>query len=183
MLAKVKGCFITVWSFLDPIYYALTRLRYVEAKGILRVRVTKYKGRACVLSDGTVIHKNDLLIKIHLHNVLLMRDLLGVKGETSRARMIYKQVKQALPGVAHFLHNHPKKNEIKGIIGITSLNKGSGRLGFEPIAISNKLYLWFKRFAFLPMYMMAVSKFSVHSSLRRPVYLFMSKNTLFELYR
>lgn len=183
MLAKMKLCVITIWTILDPIYYAFTRLTYVEDKEILRVKVTKYKGRSCVLLDGTEIKKNDLLIKIHLHNVILLRELLPVKGETSKARLIYRQVKQALLGVALYVHNHPKKDEIKGIIGITALNKGSKRLGFESISISNKIYLWFKLIVFLPMYGMAVSNISMQSLRRHPMYLFMSKNTLFELYR
>lgn len=183
MLARMKLCVITIWTFLDPLYYAFTRLTYVEDSEILRVKVTKYKGRSCVLADGTEIKKNDLLIKIHLHNVILLRELLGMKGETSKARLIYKQVKQALPGVADYLHNHPKKNEIKGLVGITALNKGSRRLGFESIAISNKIYLWFKLIVFLPMYCMAVSTISGQSIRRHPMYLFMSKHTLFELYR
>lgn len=183
MLARMKLCVITIWTILDPIYYAFTRLTYVEDMEILRVKVTKYKGRSCVLKDGTEIRKNDLLIKIHLHNVILLRQLLGLKGETSKARLIYKQVKQALPGVADFIQNHPKKHEIKGIVGITALNKGSRRLGFESIAISNKIYLWFKLIVFLPMYCMAVSNLSRQSLRRHPMYLFMSKNTLFELYR
>ncbi|MEH7387226.1 hypothetical protein V7147_17695 [Bacillus sp. JJ1521] len=183
MLARMKLCVITIWTILDPIYYAFTRLTYVEDKEILRVKVTKYKGRSCVLEDGTEIKKNDLLIKIHLHNVILLRQLLGIKGETSKARLIYKQVKQALPGVADYIQNHPKKNEIKGIVGITALNKGSRRLGFESIAISNKIYLWFKLIVFLPMYCMAVSNLSKQSIQRHPMYLFMSKNTLFEMYR
>ncbi|MEH7236462.1 YkoP family protein [Bacillus sp. JJ1562] len=183
MLARMKLCVITIWTILDPIYYAFTRLTYVEDNEILRVKVTKYKGRSCVLADGTEIKKNDLLIKIHLHNVILLRELLRLKSETSKARLVYKQVKQALPGVADYLHNHPKKNDIKGIIGITALNKGSRRLGFETIKISNKIYLWFKLIVFLPMYYMAVSNISTQSLRRHPMYLFMSKDTLFELYR
>lgn len=183
MLAKMKLCVITIWTILDPIYYGLTRLTYVEDKEILRVKVTKYKGRSCVLADGTEIKKNDLLIKIHLHNVILLRELIGLQGETSKARMIYKQVKQALPGVAEYLQNHPKRDEIKGLIGITALNKGSKRLGFETVAISNKVYLWFKLIVFLPMYGMAVSTMSAQSIRRHPMYLFMSKNTLFKMYQ
>lgn len=183
MLAKMKVCVITVWTILDPLYYAFTRLKYVEDKEILRVRVTKYKGRPCVLSDGTEIKRNDLLIKIHLHNVMLLRELMSLKGETSKARVIYNHVKSALPGVANYLYNHPKKDEIKGIIGITGLNKGSNRLGFETVAISNRIYLWFKFLVILPMYCMSVSSISAKNIRRPPMYLLMSKDKLFELYK
>lgn len=67
---------LNLWGWIDPIYFRFTRLDYVEnhlgKRTIMRVRLTKYKGREITLSDGTVIHKNDLLLKIHLHNIKLL---------------------------------------------------------------------------------------------------------------
>ncbi|WP_449536625.1 YkoP family protein [Ferdinandcohnia sp. Marseille-Q9671] len=182
MLAKMKLCVITIWTVLDPIYYFLTRLTYVAENQVLRVRVTRYKGKPCILTDGTSINKNDLLIKIHLHNVILLKSLLGLHGETTKARQIYHQVKQSLPELAEYIYNHPKKQEIKGIIGITSLNKGSRRLGFETVSISNKAYLRFKQLVFLPMHFMGMSTISMKTLKRPPMYLFMSKSKLLDLY-
>ncbi|WP_416337092.1 YkoP family protein [Cytobacillus sp. OWB-43] len=52
------------------------------------------------LSDGTVINKNDVLLKIHLHNVELLRQIQEFDSETRKASMIYKKVKESLPLIA-----------------------------------------------------------------------------------
>ncbi|MFT4414098.1 YkoP family protein [Fredinandcohnia humi] len=185
MYAKMRSYVITIWTILDPIYYFFTRLTYIDDesnKNIFRVRLTRYKGKSCVLSDGTTIKKNDMLVKIHLHNVILLKELIGHQGETIKARIIYNQVKNSLPSLAKYLHNHPEQSYIKGIIGITALNKGCRRLGFETHSISNKYYLLFKQVVFMPMYCLAVSNVSLKSLRRPPMYLFMSKNRLLDLY-
>ena len=92
------------------------------------LRLTKYKGRNIVLSDGTQINKNDTLVKIHLHNVRLLKELKNIKSEIKKAKMIYRYVQKSLPGIEIYIRNHCHSNEIKGIIGITPLNKGCERL-------------------------------------------------------
>lgn len=184
MLARMKSYVISIWTILDPIYYFFTRLTYVDntSSNILRVRLTRYKGKPCTLADGTRISRNDLLIKIHLHNVTLLREIIGLEGETTKARMIYHQVKKSLPSLASYLYNHPQESDIKGIIGITALNKGCRRLGFEPVSISNRIYLLFKQVVFIPMYCISVSNLTRKNLRRPPKYLFMSKSKLYELY-
>ncbi|WP_425439782.1 YkoP family protein [Parageobacillus galactosidasius] len=48
MKAKARQCVLAVWGAFDPIYYACSRLEYVEDtwngfRSIFRVRVTKYR--------------------------------------------------------------------------------------------------------------------------------------------
>lgn len=177
----MKNYLLGVWRVLDPVYYSLTRLRYVmdeeQRRTLFRVRLTKYKGRSTILQDGTVIYKDDLLIKIHLHNVKIMNELYAVTSDTKRAVYIYHMVKKALPMLAEYVNNHQRANEIKGIIGITTLHKGSARLGFDNVNISNALYRNYKRLTFSPINYLASS--SLH---QEPVYLFMSKDELISRY-
>lgn len=74
----VRGLLYYFWGFLDIFYYHLSRLeslaeQYANQKNILRVRTTTYKGYNVTLSDGTEIHHNDILIKIHLHNIRILK--------------------------------------------------------------------------------------------------------------
>jgi len=185
-MVKVRLCFLSVWTFLDPIYYLFTRLTYLkdeeENSSVLRVRLTRYKGRPFTLSDGTVIQKNDLLIKIHLHNVKILKALNGLQGETAKGRMIYQQVKKSLPSLALFLNNHHNSSEIKGIIGITMLNKGCHRLGFQTFNIKNIYYRLIKHMVFIPMYCLSVNSISRLALKRPPKYLFMSRESLLANY-
>lgn len=180
----MKDYILSIWNSLDPYYYACSRLTYVTENGdnIFRIRITKYKGRDIVLSDGTNIKKNDMLVKIHLHNVRLLRELNEVKSELRRAKMIYRYVQNSLPGVEAYIRNHFETFNVKGIVGITSLNKGCERLGFEIIDIINPFYRWFKIISFLPIGMLSHQRIDEVIKHQNPSYLFMSRDKLKELY-
>lgn len=185
----MRGYLILVWSLLDPLYFFFTRLTYLSCKesggNIFRIRLTKYKGRSIVLSDGTQINKNDTLVKIHLHNVKLLKELRNIKGEIKRGKIIYRYVQKSLPEVENYIRNHAHLIEIKGIIGVTSLNKGCERLGFEMVSISHPIYKWFKKFAFLPIEILSTNNYSARYILKQhtPNYLFMSTSKLANMYR
>ncbi|WP_246941925.1 YkoP family protein [Bacillus pinisoli] len=184
----MKGWLLSIWYFLDPIYYSFTRLTYVQDQSnqnhIFRVRVTKYKGREVVLSDGTVIKKNDTLLKIHLHNARLLKDLQHVTCEVKRGRHIFQSVLTAMPALATFIEEHPEREQLKAVIGITTLHRGCKRLGFETYDIKSKLYHLFKKVTFCLIYVLSANTFSKESLQKhQPKYLFMSTNDLCRRYR
>lgn len=182
----MRGYFLTIWSFVDPIYYKCSRLTYLPAieknMNIFRVRLTKYKGKNIQLEDGTSITKNDTLIKIHLHNLRLLKEVKDEKSELKKAKMIYRHVQHSLPGIALYIQNHYKSNQIKGIIGITNLNKSCERLGFEVFNISNPLYKWLKWTTSLPITILARNEAFKKMFYYQPSYLIMSKEKLSKLY-
>ncbi|GGA67288.1 YkoP family protein [Ornithinibacillus halotolerans] len=177
----MKSYILGVWNTVDPIYYSLTRLKYVmdeeKNRSLFRVRLTRFKGKSTVLSDGTVIKKNDLLLKIHLHNVKIMNELYAISSDTKRAVYFYHMVKRAMPLLAKYVKEHERFEEIKGVIGITTLHKGSKRLGFDNVNISNTFYRTYKQFTFTPINYLASSSKQHH-----PIYLFMSKDELVKRY-
>ena len=178
---KMKHYLLSVWNIIDPIYFHLTRLHYVldqeHSKTLFRVRLTRYKGSRVVLSDGTVILRNDLLIKLHLHNARLLYELHQIKSDIRRAVYIYHMIKRALPRLSHYIETHYRAMDIKGIIGITTLNRGAVKLGFEVIPIRNKLYRMYKTMTFS-----FINTLANHQSNHEPVYLFMSKKQLTQTY-
>lgn len=177
----MKGYLLRLWSFFDPLYFKCTRLCYVfdhaYRKTVFRVRLTRYKGKPVVLNDGTDINKNDLLLKIHLHNAQLLKELSMIKSEIKRAVFIYHQIKHDLPELAKYIQQHHQCANLKGIIGITSLYRGADRLGFNIVPIDSKLYRLFKQSAFL-----FINLFTMKTKKQQPVYLFMSKEHLFNKY-
>ncbi len=184
----LKGLFYYFWGFLDLFYYYSTRLtslakQYANQQNVLRVRTTTYKGYDVVLSDGTEIKHNDVLIKIHLHNVRVLKEMKRLKSELQKGKWLYRSVERSLPEVALFIKEHEKYNEIKGIIGITMIDRVSQRLGFETMEISNSFYRWFKWFLQFPILFLSTSNRSLKTALdEQPNYLFMSKEMLFEKY-
>ncbi|WP_349407334.1 YkoP family protein [Pseudalkalibacillus sp. SCS-8] len=183
----IRGYAITVWSLLDPVYYMVTRLTYLDRKEgasecIFRVRLTRYKGRTIVLSDGTQIKKNDVLVKIHLHNVRILKDIYNIENDFQKVIYLYKKIQSSLPYVAEYLETHHQHDRIKGIIGITLLNKGCRKLGFEPHSIHNRWYKLFKLSALLPISLLTRSG-NKRLFNKEPQYLMMSKNQLCQRYK
>src|SRR5699024_3174219 len=184
---KMKGIFcmkrflLSLWNMIDPVYFHCTRLCYVpeneKNNTVFRVRLTRYKGRSTVLDDGTPIKKNDVLLKIHLHNVRMLTKLYAIHSEMKRAAYLYHLIKKSLPSLAQFMMEHKKYSDIQAIIGITSLYRGANRLRFEKVLIKSSYYRTFKKCTFFLINLLANS-----STPNPPVYLFMSKSKLFDKY-
>ncbi|MYL56648.1 hypothetical protein GLW20_03920 [Virgibacillus halodenitrificans] len=184
MNLKIRQNCLFFWNLIDPIYFRFTRLGNVEdsndKRTIMRVRLTKYKGRTLTLEDGTVIHKNDLLLKIHLHNAQLLRECHNYDNDIRRALIIYKKIKGSLPYLVKYLESTGYKDRVKGLIGITSLYKGCHKLGFEVYSIQNPYYKWFKQLALFPIHF--ISSSTLPKSIPVPKYLLMSKDVLHQKY-
>jgi len=184
----MRGYVLSIWSLFDPIYFFFTRLTFPPCtdleRSIFRIRLTKYKGKEVVLTDGTKINKNDILVKIHLHNAKLLMELKDIKSELKKAKIIYRYVQKSLPGVENYIQNCHCSKDIKGIIGITKLNKGCERLGFETFEISHPVYKGFKWFALLPIEILASGNCSLRQICNHqvPKYLFMSTQKLSKIY-
>jgi len=183
---KLRAFFLSLWGLWDPFYYYCSHLTLLDPNNrknnVFRVKLVRYKGHPITLKDGTMVRKNDLLVKIHLHNVRLLKDMVNINSEFRKGLFIYKKIKDALPTLAQYVHKHDRTDEIKGIIGISMLHQGSERLGFEIHGIYSRFYRWFKTLAQYPIHLLA-SDHPYHARHRvHPKYLFMSKATLISRY-
>lgn len=184
MWMNVREKSLRLWGILDPIYFRFTRLEYVhnhEGKPTLvRVRLTKYKGMDVILRDGTEIKKNDLLLKIHLHNIKLLKRTNAYNSDMRKAIVIVKSVKDSLPDIVRYIEKNHYTEKIKGLIGITMLHKGCTKLGFDSFPIKNRIYKFLKKSALLPIHLLSTGKMG--KEIPDPMYLFMSKQELFRHY-
>ncbi|MFD1851546.1 YkoP family protein [Oceanobacillus bengalensis] len=181
---NIKEICISIWSMIDPLYFRFSRLDYIEnqfgERTIMRVRLTKYKGRKITLSDGTIINKNDLLLKIHLHNVNLLKTIHAYDSDVRRAIVTYKNVQEAMPYLADYIQNRGYTERIKGLVGITTLHKGCKRLGFEVHPFQNRYYKSFKKIALFPIHLLSCTKLGKEMPV--PLYLLMSTGVLLGKY-
>nr|WP_194841347.1 hypothetical protein [Salinibacillus xinjiangensis] len=124
------------------------------------------------------------MIKIHLHNVRLLRELEDVKSDIRKAFVTVQIVKESMPGVGTYLLSHKRNSEIKGIIGITTLSKGVKRLGFESKEIKNPVYKWLKKITFYPIYVLSLTQPWIKQCIKQPdpKYIVMSKEQLYSTY-
>lgn len=180
MNGGLKRSVLRLWMLLDTFYFRLTRLQYVDRgeQNIFRVRLLRYRGADLQLSDGEWIRNGDLLLKIHLHNVRLLHLLADYRYSMERARHLQRLVMQSLPALSGYLEGHRHSEHIKGVIGITQLNRGCRQLGFDVYPLANRGYRLFKKIGLLPIHMLACSR-PLHS-LRKldPKMLLMSKARL-----
>lgn len=168
---------------MDSCYYYCSNLEFIKEKeNIFRVKVLNYKGKKLLLRDGTLIQPNDLLLKIHLHNSLLMNEIKDIKTETKRALYVFNRVKRSMPDLANYLFTHPNEKNIKGIIGITILSRGVQHLGFEVHDIKKPIYRRVKQLYMKPMHIF----FNLLTGKLRknnqpiPKYIVISKSNLFQ---
>ncbi|MCY8838146.1 YkoP family protein [Bacillus atrophaeus] len=180
----MRNCFLSIWGIIDPIYYFFSRLTVIgkEKQSVFRVRLTRYKGAQIILSDGTKIKKNDVLVKIHLHNIKLMRELQTIESAVRKGMIIYQKVYISMPLLVDYISKHKKRDDIKGIIGITMLHKGVERLGFEVVKPSNHFYRFFKKVTHLPILYLTSKQFNAQS-IPNSYYLLISKEKLQQKYQ
>lgn len=182
---SIRLTIIWLWKLFDPLFYMCSRLHYIHTgekkRSVFRVRITRYKGKNFILSDGTRIDKNDLLLKIHLHNVRLLNEFIKIKNDLNRARLIYKLVQSSMPSLANYLKGHPDEGNIKGIIGITTINKAVRALGFECYTPSNRFYRRLKKIGQLPIFLLSNSSINDYKK-NKLNYLLMSKEKLYNKY-
>jgi hypothetical protein len=181
---KVISAILPVWGAIDYVYFHLSRLQPVNLSdgNVFRVRLTRYHGCPLATEDGKVIDDGDLLLKIHLYNYQLMKQMKHLHKEISRALHVYQEVESSLPGLAQYLSNHQRSEEIKGILGITILNRGVKNLGFEIFAMDNIWYRLWKTSYMIPMYWFCQGKVSKWNKKMQPKYLVMSKERLLQTY-
>jgi hypothetical protein len=177
----IRLTLLWIWKLIDPLFYLCSRLHYIENReqsSIFRVRITKYKGKNLILSDGTRISRNDLLLKIHLHNVRLLNESRKIKNELKRTRLMYRLVLNSMPILASYLKGHPEEENIKGIIGITTINKVVQSLGFECFIPESRWYRFFKKLGQLPIFLLSSSSLKNFQK-NKLTYLFLSKDKLY----
>ncbi|MBA4602505.1 YkoP family protein [Thermoactinomyces mirandus] len=139
---------IRLWNGWDMIYYKCTRLTYVDkGKNIFRVAVKPYRGEPLKTTDGYQLQPGDLYAQLHLHNVLLAKQLhRTARQEFAWAVTLKKCIRSSLPQLAQFIEQHPHSKQIKVILGTTFLHRGATRLGFEVTDIPYTRYKLWKSF-------------------------------------
>ncbi|SDZ25126.1 hypothetical protein SAMN05421736_108107 [Evansella caseinilytica] len=167
----------------DPVLHKLRRLVLIKAEGqpsVFRVRLMRYRGAAVRLSDGCSISKGDVLLKIHLHNIHILQLLHSTKSQIKKTYQIYRLVDQALPALGEYVQQHPLRDDIKAICGITMIDQLVERLGFEVKPIKSRAFRLLKYTTQTPIQLLATGSFTDLFKKKNVSYLMMSKNELLQ---
>ncbi len=131
-----------LWRVWDIIYYHSTRLQYVDKKhNLFRIVLLPFWGEQLVTKHGSTINKNDLVLKLHIHNFRLAEMIYRKKESKALGIILLREVRNSMPGLARFVAYHPHADQIKGVVGTTFLHRGVEHLGFSTSKpIESKIY-------------------------------------------
>lgn len=183
----VKVIFLQMWGVWDWIYYSFNRMQYVSKKqNIFRIVRKTYKGPPLQTKTGEWITTGDCIIKIHLHNYELAKEVLNRPSEISLALYLKNYIHQSLIGLSKHISELPERNHIKGIIGTSMLNRGAERFGFRVHDVNQSIYFWFKgylyKFIYLVVHPYGYHYLQKHGGRLKSKHLVMSINELMDLY-
>lgn len=133
-------------SFLIRLF-GIKELYFDGRPTLFRLRLKRYRGRPLVLSDGTLLRPRDPIAELHLNNEMLKEITRTGKSPERIALLTLKEVKRSLPALARWVQSTPQGKNIRAVVGLTMLYRGTERLGFtvsEPPAIIKSLATWYQ---------------------------------------
>lgn len=178
---------LSIWGIWDTIYQNCTRLQYVDkGKNIFRVVTLRYRGEPLTTLSNQTIESGHLILKLHIHNYMFANLCKGIKSDTRMILLLRRQIMESLPTLAAYLAEHPRSNEIQGIVGTTMLHKGVEPLGFSISDVPMNWFFCYKRWYLRLMQriihpdgMKRLETFDRNLPLKR---VYMSKEELFKRY-
>lgn len=131
----VKG--LSSWERLFAKLYLVER---IDSSNVFRISKTRFQGPDLYSQTGQLlVQRGDLVGEIHLDNPRLCT------GTNSCRQGIHLlgQVRSSLPGLASYVAENPEYRDIKVLLGLTLINQGAERFGFQvrsmPLTLSTRL--------------------------------------------
>ncbi len=130
--------FLRAYDFLYRWLHGLTNPA-VAVGPILRVWVTRYRGRPLTLGDATPIRQGDLIGDFHLDNERTAA--LHEGGRRSRwAGLAFRRAFHAsLEALAEQVGNNPRYREVRAFTATTIFHEGTDLMGFKIRPLSGRL--------------------------------------------
>ncbi|WP_139491321.1 YkoP family protein [Brevibacillus dissolubilis] len=178
---------LSLWGVWDAIYFRCTRLQYVEkGSNIFRFVLLPYRGEPLDSNDGLRIERGDLILRLHIHNYYFATLCKDIENDTKIILMLRRHIRDSLPQLAEMIADHPRRDEIKGIVGTTMLHRGVEPLGFTTSFVPERWFFRYKRW-YLRLMMMMIHPDGIRRirrgekdySLKR---VYMSRQELFDRY-
>jgi peptidoglycan/xylan/chitin deacetylase (PgdA/CDA1 family) len=148
--STARRVLVRLWMIWEHAFIRLFHVRPVDPDNtFLQVRVREYTdNKPITLEDGETFAKGDRILELHLNNDTLMQLGRTSRNSTHLAIQMIKNIRALLPQITHLIETDPRYRDIKGLYGITLINRGPEQLGFtvldlprNPFSFVTKLYL------------------------------------------
>ncbi|MFS0727429.1 polysaccharide deacetylase family protein [Paenibacillus sp. 1P07SE] len=133
-LGLFKRMAVAGWLTWERIFQMLFRVKPLQDDAIFHYRIRKYHGAPLQLDDGEVIRDRDQVVELHFDNRKLFETMAASGSVVRMAIYVVREVGKALPKLAAEMKEKPEKfNQVRGLYGISMINRGSEGFGFSTI--------------------------------------------------
>ncbi|MBC8080545.1 MAG: polysaccharide deacetylase family protein [Gorillibacterium sp.] len=145
-----KRALVKAWMVWERCFIKLFHVVPVDPENtFLQVRIREYTDNEPLsLEDGERFVKGDRIVELHLNNDQLLQLGRTSRNSTHLATQMIRRIKDLLPHISHLLQTDPAYKNVKGLYGITLINRGPEHLGFTvfdlpkgPFSFITKHYL------------------------------------------
>jgi hypothetical protein len=183
----VKQLALRIWGVWDIVYFHMNRMNYVSKKNnVFRVIHKTYKGPPLITNSGEWIREGDKVLKIHLHNYRLARELMQYSSDVGFVFYLHRLITESMIGLSAYIQQLPEDQQIKAVIGTSMLHKGADRFGFYVHDVESTFRLYLKGFLFKLIYLLmhpsGLKYLHRHGNRLQSKHLVMSARELCQLY-
>ncbi len=146
-----KRLLVAVWMLWERLFHRLFRLRPIGDGTFFHYRITRYSGKELPLGNGDALKPGDRVMELHFDNRMLYRIGLTSKSGIHTALRMIRKMEEWLPEVAEHVERLPDRETIRGIYGITLINRGAEPFGFRLFDLPDG---WFRRLTNLYLHLL-----------------------------
>ena len=148
--SAARRMLVKLWMGWERAFIRLFHVKPVDPDNtFLQIRLREYTDSTPItLEDGEVFAKGDQILELHLNNDTLLELGRTSRNSTHLAIQMIKRMRALLPQITHLIEHDPDYRNVKGLYGITLINRGPQQLGFTvldlpkgPFTLITKLYL------------------------------------------
>lgn len=151
----MKKIILCLWGLWDWLYFHCNRMEYVsKGDNIFRVVRKTYKGPPLITNSGQWICPGDEIIKIHLYNYQLAKEILNFSSDVAYVLYLRKGIQRSMQGLSAYIIDLPDYERIKAIMGTSMLNRGAERFGFYKHGVEDTWYYRLKAYLYKFIYML-----------------------------
>lgn len=141
-LSRQKRILVRLWIAYERILLKVLQINPVDRSNpLLRLRVRPYHGnQPILLDDGTAIRKGDRIVELHLDNRQLFQLGALSSNSTQLAIQLIRGMQHLLPKVSERIQRDPAFRGVKGLYGISLMNRGPQQLGFTVVDLPRGIF-------------------------------------------
>lgn len=116
-------------------------VRSVAEDSVIGYVIRRYPGRSLTGSDGATLCRGELVIELHLNSRLLAAKTAGATTH-QRVLFLLRELIAGLRAIARLARSDPDLASVRGVWGLTILNRGVEPLGFTVVDMRPGLIRW-----------------------------------------